>query len=60
MDPLIFDHIVNQIREHEIFDSHGNNLQLPVSVQLAVFLNHAGHYGNAISLEDVAQWGGLV
>ena len=33
MDPPIFDHIVNQIREHEIFDSHGNNLQLPVSVQ---------------------------
>jgi hypothetical protein len=31
----------------------------PVSIQLAIFLNHAGHYGNAISLEDVTQWAGV-
>ena len=60
MNPPVFNHIVNQIHEHEIFDSHGNNLQLSVSVQLAVFLNCAGHYGNMISLENVAQWGGGV
>jgi hypothetical protein len=60
MDPPIFDHIVDQIHEHETFDSHGKNLQLPVSVQLAIFLNRAGHYGNTISPEDVAQWGGSV
>jgi hypothetical protein len=59
MDPPIFDHIINQIRKHEIFDSHGKNLQLLVSVQLVIFLNHTGHYGNTISPEDVAQWGGV-
>jgi hypothetical protein len=56
VDPVVFDCIVNKICEHEIFNSGSNNLQLPVSIQLAIFLNRAGHYGNAISPEDVAQW----
>ncbi|KAF9223943.1 hypothetical protein BS17DRAFT_678473, partial [Gyrodon lividus] len=32
---------------------------LPTAIQLAIFLNHAGHYGNAISPKDVAQWAGV-
>ena len=59
VDPAIFDCIVNKIHEHDIFHSGSNNLQLPVSIQLAIFLNRAGHYGNAISPEDVAQWAGV-
>jgi len=35
------------------------NLQLPVAVQLVIFLNRAGHYGNAISISDVALWAGV-
>ena len=35
------------------------NHQAPVAIQLAVFLFHAGHYGNATSLENVAQWTGF-
>ncbi|KAF8545963.1 hypothetical protein OG21DRAFT_1396464, partial [Imleria badia] len=31
----------------------------PVAIQLAIFLNCAGHYGNAILIEDVAQWAGI-
>ncbi|KIK33749.1 hypothetical protein CY34DRAFT_99065, partial [Suillus luteus UH-Slu-Lm8-n1] len=36
-----------------------NNPQLPVAIQLAIFLNHAVHYGNVISPEDVGQWAGV-
>ena len=56
VNPVIFDCIVNKICKDYIFHSRLNNLQLPVSIQLAIFLNHAGHYGNAISPEDVSQW----
>ncbi|KAF8547306.1 hypothetical protein OG21DRAFT_1386263, partial [Imleria badia] len=59
VDPAIFDCIVDKIHEHVIFHSRLNNLQLPVSIQLAIFLNRAGHYGNAISPENIAQWAGV-
>ncbi|KAG2045734.1 hypothetical protein BDR06DRAFT_900306, partial [Suillus hirtellus] len=36
-----------------------NNPQFPVAIQLAIFLNHVGHYGNAISNEDVCRWAGV-
>ncbi|KIK93242.1 hypothetical protein PAXRUDRAFT_788907, partial [Paxillus rubicundulus Ve08.2h10] len=42
-----------------IFQSQSNNPQLLIAVQLTIFLNHAGHYGNAISPEDVALWAGV-
>ena len=43
VDPEIFDEILNQIIDHPIFHSQSAvNLQLPVAVQLAIFLNHAG------------------
>ncbi|KAG2064094.1 hypothetical protein BDR04DRAFT_1182220 [Suillus decipiens] len=56
VNPEIFDDILNYISDHFIFQNQSNNPQLPVSIQLAIFLNWAGHYGNAITLEDVAQW----
>ena len=59
IDPDVFDCILDQIGGHPIFVSRGNQPQLPVAVQLVIFLNCAGHYGNAISPEDVAQWAGV-
>ena len=59
VDPEIFNEILDHISDHLIFQSRSNNLQLPVMIQLAIFLNCAGHYGNTISTEDVAQWAGV-
>ena len=42
-----------------MFHNQSNKQQLPVSIQLAIFLFRAGHYGNACSPEDVAQWAGV-
>jgi hypothetical protein len=59
VNPEIFDDILDQISGHHIFTNQSNNPQLPVALQLAIFLNRAGHYGNAISPEDVCQWAGV-
>ncbi|KAG2076609.1 hypothetical protein BDR04DRAFT_1132814 [Suillus decipiens] len=59
VNPDIFDDILDHISDHPIFQNKSNNPQLPMSIQLAIFLNQAGHYGNAITLEDVAQWAGV-
>ncbi|KIK96222.1 hypothetical protein PAXRUDRAFT_138979, partial [Paxillus rubicundulus Ve08.2h10] len=60
VNPEIFDYILDHISDHPIFSSGGSqNCQLPIAIQLAIFLNHAGHYGNAISPEYVAQWTGI-
>ncbi|KIJ67141.1 hypothetical protein HYDPIDRAFT_76507, partial [Hydnomerulius pinastri MD-312] len=56
VDPIIFDDILDQISDHPIFQNKSNNRQLPVAIQLAIFLNRVGHYGNACSPEDIAQW----
>ena len=57
--PEVFDAILDQISDHPIFHSNPQSPQLPIAIQLGIFLNHAGHYGNAISPEDVAQWAGV-
>jgi hypothetical protein len=57
--PEIFDDILDLISNHPIFHNQSNDPQLPVAMQLAIFLNCAGHHGNAISLEDIAQWAGI-
>ncbi|KIK79735.1 hypothetical protein PAXRUDRAFT_160478 [Paxillus rubicundulus Ve08.2h10] len=45
----ISDDILDHISDHPIFSSGGSqNCQLPIAIQLAIFLNHAGHYGNVI------------
>ncbi|KIK79238.1 hypothetical protein PAXRUDRAFT_161816, partial [Paxillus rubicundulus Ve08.2h10] len=41
-----------------IFQNQSDNKQLPIAIQLTIFLNNAGHYGNACSPEDVSQWAG--
>ena len=59
VEPAIFDCIIDKIHKNVTFHSGSNKLQLPISIQLAIFLNHAGQYGNVISPEDVAQWAGV-
>jgi hypothetical protein len=44
------------IENHAIF---GSDHQLPCEIQLAIFLNHAGHYGNAATIQDIADWAGI-
>lgn len=59
VNPEIFDDILDQISDHDVFTNQSNNPQLPIAIQLAIFLNRAGHYGNAVSPEDVGQWAGV-
>ncbi|KAG2073202.1 hypothetical protein BDR04DRAFT_1011319, partial [Suillus decipiens] len=59
VNPDIFDSILDHISHHPIFQNNSNNHQLPIALQLAVFLNHAGHYGNATSNQDITQWAGI-
>ena len=55
----VFAHILGKIQDRPAFGSNPNSPQLPVSIQLAVFLNAAGHYGNAAMLQDIAEWAGV-
>jgi hypothetical protein len=59
VDPEVFVELVNRIIHHPVFYNNSNNPQLPVPVQLAVFLNGIGHYGNAATAEDMADWAGV-
>ena len=68
----VFIQLVEKICHHPIFltsshqdsDSNGMHLpdsllpreQLPVWLQLAIFLNAAGHYGNAATSQDMAEY----
>jgi hypothetical protein len=55
----VFDELMKLIQEHLIFYDHSNNPQLPVAVQLAIFLNGVGHYGNVAIMEDIYDWAGV-
>ena len=71
----VFIQLIEKIHHHSIFltsnlqgsDSDGMPLpdsmlpreQLPVWLQLAIFLNAAGHYGNAAMSQDMAKWAGI-
>lgn len=60
VDLPVFEHLVNTILAHPVFHNNSNNPQLPVPMQLAIFLNSAGHYGNAATTEDIAEWAGVL
>jgi hypothetical protein len=47
---------VELIVNNPVFYNHSNYPQLPAHLQLCIFLFRAGHYGNASSPEDAAQW----
>jgi hypothetical protein len=59
VEPQTFDSLVSRIEDHSIFHNNSNISQLPVYIQLYIFLFRAGHYGNASSPEDTAQWAGV-
>jgi hypothetical protein len=59
VDPEVFVRLVNKIIHHPVFYNNSNNQQLPVPVQLAIFLNAAGHYGNAATAADMGDWAGV-
>ena len=59
VEPQTFDGLINQIENHPVFHNNSNNAQLPVQTQLCIFLFRVGHYGNASSPEDTAQWAGI-
>ena len=57
--PEVFAGIAQRISGHPVFYNASNNPQLPMPIQLAIFLNAAGHYGNALTTEDLAEWVGV-
>jgi len=57
--PEVFAGIIQHIEGHPVFLNASNNPQLPVPIQLAIFLNAAGHYGNVSTTEDLAEWAGV-
>ncbi|KAG2335941.1 hypothetical protein BDR05DRAFT_860634, partial [Suillus weaverae] len=59
VDPEVFVELINRIIHHPVFYNNSNNPQLPVPVQLAIFLNGIGHYRNAATAEDMADWAGV-
>jgi hypothetical protein len=54
--PEVFDEIVTIIQDHSIFQNNFTNPQLPARTQLQIFLNGMGHYGNAATSRDMAEW----
>ncbi|KIK19891.1 hypothetical protein PISMIDRAFT_106775 [Pisolithus microcarpus 441] len=59
VDPDVFTKLVERVELHPVFSNNSNNQQLPVAVQLAIFLNGVGHYGNSATTEDIAEWAGV-
>ena len=59
VDPSTFDGILEKIRDHHIFHNNSHCPQIPVETQLAIFMYHAGHYGNAASPEAIGHWAGV-
>ena len=59
VSPIVFDRLMELIENHDVFHNNSRVLQHPVPVQLAIFLVHLGHYGNASAPEYVAQWAGV-
>lgn len=52
----MFDHLMELIRDHKIFQNNSNVPQLPISTQLTIFFVCVGHYGNLSASNYVAQW----
>ncbi|KAG2048435.1 hypothetical protein BDR06DRAFT_984800 [Suillus hirtellus] len=59
VSPAVFNKLIEHIQPHAIFYNNSNNPQLPIPIQLAIFLNGIGHYGNAATTQDLAEWAGV-
>jgi hypothetical protein len=53
-----FQILLNLIEENPVFQER-KMLQFPVPVQLAIFLYRIGHYGSAISIQNIATQFGI-
>lgn len=58
IDPSTFDTLVTQIDDDPIFSNNSRNGQMPVEDQVANTLFRLGHSGNAVSLQNIANWAG--
>jgi hypothetical protein len=57
--PSTFDRLLEMIETDPIFSNDAYVSQSPVSEQLAIAMFRFGHFGNAASVEVVAQWAGV-
>lgn len=58
VNPETFDELIKRIDDDPIFMSDGPQDQMPLDEQVAIALFRFGHYGNAASVEAIAQWAG--
>jgi len=59
IDPVTFDKILIAISSDPVFVSRSQHPQMAVDYQLAITLYRFGYYGNAASLQRVADWAGV-
>lgn len=59
VSPATFDKLLLWLQNDLVFLPTGTRPQLPVSYQLAITLFRFGHFGNAASVEAIAQWAGV-
>jgi hypothetical protein len=55
----MFHIILHLIKNNQVFQNNAQSAQTPVEYQLVVTLYCMGRYGNAASLEDIAQDAGI-
>ncbi len=55
VSPLVFDILIDLIKDHPVFQNNSNRPQAPVDIQLAVTLYRMGRNGNGVSVMDVAR-----
>lgn len=58
VNPSTFDRLVARLEADPVFANNSDNAQMPVEEQVAIALYRFGHYGNAASLQEVANWAG--
>lgn len=59
VSPATFDRLVEMLEPSPEFHNNSNNPQIEVRIQLAIVLNRLGHYGNAASVIQIADWAGV-
>jgi hypothetical protein len=55
MNYNMFQFVLSEIREDDVFRNNSRNPQVPVEYQLMVALAKFGHYGNAMGVKSVAR-----
>jgi hypothetical protein len=55
MNYEMFQVVVDQIRDDDVFRNNSRNPQAPVEYQLMVALAKFGHYGNAVGARSIAK-----